>query len=182
MDAANLHLVISHFPIVLAVIGTLAALLAFGLQRRGVWVFAAASLTIAGVLIYPATFTGQRSADAVARRWYASREALQAHQDAGSLATWLTLLAGLVAAYSWYRAARRPRHREDHFPAPLQLALAVTGLAASGALLYATWQSGFIVHRAASPAGTVPGAVRAQQPATAAPPPASSVPDPGPTP
>ena len=49
MDAAYLHLVVNHFPIVLAIAGTVAALLALALQRRGLWVYAAASLTMAAV-------------------------------------------------------------------------------------------------------------------------------------
>ena len=172
MNAPNLHLLLSHFPIVLAVIGTLAALLAFGVQKRSMWVFAAASLTIAGATIYPALWTGQRSAGVVAGRWYASPDAIRQHEEAAVLATWITLIAGLVAAYSWYRAGRRPRHRDDRFPAPLQLLLAVTGLCASGALLYASWQSGSIVHKAASPPEIAPD-VRAQPaivPAAPAPP------------
>jgi hypothetical protein len=170
MDAAYLHLVVNHFPIVLCLAGTLAALVALGVQKRGGWVYATASITLAALTVYPVMLTGHGAEEIVERRWYASREAIRAHEEAAELATWITLGAGVVAAYGWFRAAR-PRHREDRFPGSLQLLVTIAGLAASASLGYASWQSGFIVHKAASPPGTVPG-VEAQPPG---PPPAPSV-------
>jgi hypothetical protein len=162
MDAAYLHILLNHFPVILAVMGTLSALLALSIQKRGLWVYDAASLTIAGVLVYPVLLTGHAAEEIVEKRWYASRDAIKAHEEAAELATWITLGAGVLAAYAWHRAAR-PRHREDRFPGSLQVLLTVAGLAASGALGNAAYQSGFIVHKAASPPGTVPG-VEAQPP------------------
>jgi hypothetical protein len=162
MDAAYLHIVANHFPIILCVVGTLAALLALGVQKRGLWVYASASISLAALLVYPVLLTGNQAEEIVEKRWYASREAIHAHEEAAELATWVTLGAGVFAAYAWFRAAR-PRHREDRFPGSLQLLVTIAGLAASGTLVYASYQSGFIVHKAASPRGTVPG-VEAQPP------------------
>lgn len=156
MDAAYLHLVVNHFPIILCVVGTLAALLGLAFQKRGLWVYAAASITLAGLTIYPAVFTGERAEDVVEKRWYASREAIHEHEEAGELALWVTLAAGAVGGYAWFRAAR-PRHREDRFPSGLGTLLTIVGLAACGTLGYTAWQSGFVVHKAAAPAGTIPG-------------------------
>ena len=156
MDAAYLHIVVNHFPIILCVVGTVAALLALAFQKRALWLYAAVSLTLSGALVYPVVFTGERAEDVVEKRWYASKEAIHEHEEAAELAMWVTLAAGAVAAYAWFRAAR-PRHREDRFPSGLGTLLAIAGLAASGTLGYAAWQSGFIVHKAASPPGTVPG-------------------------
>ena len=173
MDAAYLHIVVNHFPIILCVVGTVAALLGLAFQRRGLWVYAAASITLAGLLIYPVSLTGHRAEDIVEKRWYASKEAIHEHEEAGELAVWVTLAAGAIAGYAWFRAAR-PRHREDRFPSGLGTLLALAGLVATGTLGYTAWQSGFIVHKAASPPGTVPG-VEAQ-PAGPAPMPAPGVP------
>lgn len=156
MDAAYLHIVVNHFPIILCLVGTIAALLGLAFQKRGLWVYAAASITIAGIMIYPVLYTGQQAEEVVKDRWYASRDAIHAHEEAGELALWVTLAAGAIAGYAWFRAAR-PRHREDRFPSGLGTLLAIAGLAASGTLGYTAWQSGFIVHKAAAPAGTVPG-------------------------
>ena len=156
MDAAYLHIVANHFPIILCVVGTLAALIALGVQKRGLWVYASASIALAGLLVYPVLFTGGQAEKIVEKRWYASREAIRAHEQAPERATWVTLAAGVIAAYAWFRAAR-PRHRVDHFPFSLQVLLTIGGLAASGALVYASYQSGFIVHKAAAPPNTVPG-------------------------
>ena len=156
MDAAYLHILLNHFPIILCVVGTVAALLALAFQKRALWLYAAVSLTLSGALVYPVVFTGERAEDVVEKRWYASKEAIHEHEEAAELAMWVTLAAGAVAAYAWFRAAR-PRHREDRFPSGLGTLLAIAGLAASGTLGYAAWQSGFIVHKAASPPGTVPG-------------------------
>jgi hypothetical protein len=177
MDAAYLHLLANHVPIILCVVGTLAALLALVVQKRGVWVYAAASITLAAILVYPVMLAGEQAEVIVERRWYASRDAIRAHEEAAELATWVTLGAGVIAAYAWFRAAR-PRHREDRFPSSLQVLLTLAGLAASGTLGYASWQSGYVVHKAVAPPGTVPG-VEAQPVG----PPAGQAPAPGsPTP
>ncbi len=156
MDAAYLHIVVNYFPIILCVVGTIAAVLGLAFQKRGLWVYAAASITIAGLMIYPVSLTGHEAEKLVERRWYASREAIQQHEESGELAVWFTLAAGAIAGYAWFRAAR-PRHREDRFPSGLGTLLAIAGVVASGTLLYTGWQSAFIVHKAASPPGSVPG-------------------------
>ena len=70
MDAAYLHIVVNHFPIILCVVGTVAALLALALQKRALWVYSAASITIAGLTVYPVVFNGERAEDIVERRAY----------------------------------------------------------------------------------------------------------------
>ena len=107
MDAAYLHLLVNHFPIVLAIVGAAAAVLGLFVQRRAVWLYAAASLTLAGVSVYPVMLTGHRAEEIVEKRWYASRPAIREHEEAAELATWVTLAAGVVSALCWWKAAPR---------------------------------------------------------------------------
>ena len=51
MDWAHIHIAINHFPVILAVMGTLSALVGLVTGKRGPWLYGAASLTMAGVTV-----------------------------------------------------------------------------------------------------------------------------------
>ena len=58
MDGAYLHILINHFPIILSLIGAAAAIVFLFRPRRALWLYAVASLTLAGLAAYPTKFTG----------------------------------------------------------------------------------------------------------------------------
>lgn len=159
VDWAHVHILLNHFPVILAVVGALAIVLAMVRGQRGVWLYATVSLTLAAVTVIPTYFTGQPAEDALNRPWYVVRGAIHTHEDAAKIAALLVVLAGLVALFAWRRLVRYPR--EVRMPGSLRAALAATSLAAAVSISYAAWLGGRIVHdapvlKAPAPAGYVP--------------------------
>lgn len=191
MDWDQIHIAINHFPVILSVTGTLAALLGVVRGRRGVWMYATASLTLAGLTAAATYLSGLQAEDVLRNAWYIARNAIHTHEDAALVATIATGVAALVAAIAWRRLVRYSR--EITLPAGLRAAVVVTALASAGSIGYASWLGGRITHeapglkaggRAAAhapvlPAGAAPQATRADStspptaPAAAAQPPAA---------
>jgi|SRR5436190_15963148 len=107
MNWPYLHILINHFPIVLTIVGSAALLLALIVRQRIVWVYALATLTLAGLSIYPVFFTGDRAADATEHTWYIVRSAVEEHDQSAGFALPAVLLMGAVSAYAWWRMVRR---------------------------------------------------------------------------
>lgn len=107
IDAAYLHLLVNHVPIILTLVGALAAVIGLVTRRRGIWLYALASLTMAGVTAYPVMLTGHAAEDVMKDKWYVTRDAIHEHEDAGETAMWVMLAMGAVSAYAWWRLLRR---------------------------------------------------------------------------
>jgi hypothetical protein len=145
MDKAYLHLLVNHFSIVLAAIGALATMLAMVMGRRSVWLYALATLTLAGIFAYPTMLTGHGAEDVMEKVWYVSRDAVHAHEEAADIAMWVTLATGVFAALAWWRQARA--WRDELLPGWMRVMLLVLALASAGGMGWASWQAGFIVHK-----------------------------------
>ena len=146
MDWPHIHIAINHFPIILAVMGTAAVLLATFRGQRASWLYGTISLALAAVTVIPTYFTGEPAEHALNRPWYVARGVIHTHEDAAKIASILVLVAGLVAVVAWRRLVRYPR--EVRMPGALRTGLLVTALAASGSIGYASWLGGRIVHDA----------------------------------
>ena len=107
MNWPYVHTLINHFPIILSVVGTGVLLLALIVRRRGLWLYALATLTLAGLSVYPAFFTGDEAADAVRTTWYIMRPMVEEHDAAAGFALVSLLLAGVISGYAWWRMLRR---------------------------------------------------------------------------
>ncbi|MEO7086358.1 MAG: hypothetical protein ABI442_14955, partial [Gemmatimonadaceae bacterium] len=70
MNWPYLHTIVNHFPIILSVVGTSVLILALITGRRGIWLYALATLTLAGLSVYPAFYTGNAAAHALRDTWY----------------------------------------------------------------------------------------------------------------
>jgi len=145
-DWPHIHIMINHFPVILVAMGALAALLGTMRGRRGVWLYATATLTIAALTAIPTYFTGEPAEHALNRPWYIARDAIHTHEDAALIATLLTGLAGLVAIVAWRRLVRYPR--ELSLPRALRIGVLVTAVVAAAAMGYASLLGGYIIHDA----------------------------------
>ena len=101
------HIVINHFPIILTIVGSAALAAALIVRRRGLWLYALATLTLAGASVYPVFFAGDKAADAVRTTWYIVRSSVEEHDAAANYALVSGLLMGAVSAYAWWRMLRR---------------------------------------------------------------------------
>jgi hypothetical protein len=145
VDTAYVHILVNHFPIVLAFLSVAGAIASFIWRRRAVWLYAVATLTLAGLSAYPVMLTGHGAEHSMEHMWYVPRSAIHAHEEAGELATWILLAAGVVAAYAWWRATR-PARLGELPPAWLRALVLVGALAAGGATAYAAKMSDPIMH------------------------------------
>lgn len=153
-DWPHIHIMINHFPVVLAVMGALVALFGLMRSRRGVWLYACASLTLAALAVIPTYFTGEPAEHQLNRPWYIARTAIHTHEDAALIATFLVGLAGLVSLVAWRRLVRYPR--ELSLPTGLRAAVVITAVLAAVAIGYASLLGGYIIHDAPGLAGPPP--------------------------
>jgi hypothetical protein len=153
-----IHTLVNHFPIILSVVGTAVLLLALIVRRRGVFLYAFATLTLAGLSGYPAFFTGDQAADAQRHTWYIVQAAIREHDAAAGFALWSTLIAGAISAYAWWRMLKR----EPLVLPPVWLRVVVTVLAvwSLSVVVRTAYLGGLIVHGSprltTAPAGYVP--------------------------
>jgi uncharacterized membrane protein len=106
-ELGSLHILINHFPVILTIVGTACALLGLVVPKRGVWLYATATLFLAGLSVIPTFLTGDPAADQLRDTWYVTRQAIHAHDEAAEWTLWGLIIMGLIAAYAWWRAWRR---------------------------------------------------------------------------
>jgi hypothetical protein len=151
MDGAYIHILINHLPIILALVGTAAAVLALFLNKRALWLYAVATLTIAGLSVYPVFLTGKEAEESMEKMPYVNRRDIHDHEEAAELAMWVLLATGAVSAFAWWQATRGLNSRAYAPNAPvaplwLRAAVAVGGLASSATISWAAKESDPILH------------------------------------
>lgn len=143
MSWPSLHAILNHFPIVLVVIGALALLIAILRPRRGAWLYALASLTLAGISIYPAWQSGDEAADFVKQAWYIAPGAVNRHATSADITLWILLVLGLASLIAWLSIARAPNAIS---PAGwLRTLLALLTIAALGSVAVTGYLGGKVV-------------------------------------
>jgi uncharacterized membrane protein len=176
MAWAHIHIMINHFPVILVVMGALASALAVVRPRRGAWVYATASLTLAGITVVPTYFTGRPANHALTDPWYIAVRAIDSHEESAKISAILTVLAALVAVVAWRRLVRYPR--EVRMPGGIRAAIVITSVAAALSISYTALLGERIVHDAPGLTGPRPATAPAQTRPTATPlaPPATATP------
>lgn len=159
MDWAHIHIALNHFPIILAVIGAAAATLATIAPRRGTWMYAAASLTLAGLTVIPTYFTGEPAEKVLNRPWYITRDSIHNHESSALISAVLVGVVALIAAYAWRRMVRYPR--ESSLPGALRGAVLVGSIIASAHIAYTALLGGRILHDSTILQGPRPAGVPA---------------------
>jgi len=146
-NGAYLHLLINHVPVILAPIGALALLIAWLTQRRAVWLYGLATITLAGASAYPVMFTGH-SAEHVVMHNVAgvNRSVVHEHEEAGELTMWILLAAGVVGAYAWWNLGKTAGSPNTILALWLRALVTVLALAGAGMVAYTSDLGGDIVH------------------------------------
>ncbi|MBI4501097.1 MAG: hypothetical protein HY700_08050 [Gemmatimonadetes bacterium] len=144
MSWPYLHLVTNHFPIILAVTGTIAALAALVLRHRTIWIYAVATLSFAGLASAPAFLSGNQAEEVMEDRPGIGKQALDSHEEAGEAALWVMLAMSGVAAAAWWRILREERRGPS--PAWIRPIVLVAALAGTGVVSYTAFLGGKIVH------------------------------------
>jgi hypothetical protein len=150
MDAPYIHLLVNHFPIVLTVVGALAAVLALLTAHRTTWTFALGCLLLAGLAVYPAFLTGERAGDVMRDAWFVGDGAIREHAAAARWALWIVLGTALVAFAAMWRERTAYTGGRTILASPrwLRALVALLGLVSAAALGRTAWMAGFVVHKA----------------------------------
>ncbi|HEY8483028.1 MAG TPA: hypothetical protein VIL13_00345 [Longimicrobiales bacterium] len=135
MDWVRLHLVVNHFPVILIMAGSLAAITALLSRFPGVWRYAYVTVLLAALTSPVAYVTGLMAEEPVEDAWFVEHSEVEEHEETGLYALVALLAAGVTAAIAWWRPKR----------ATNGLFLVVTLLAAI-ATGYAALEGGEIVH------------------------------------
>jgi uncharacterized membrane protein len=139
-----IHTLVNHFPIILTVVGSAVLALALVTKRRALWLYALATLTLAGLGVYPAFFTGDQASDALRDTWYVVRSMVREHDESADWALWAVLIMGAASAYAWWRMLRREVTGLP--PVWLRVVLAVLAAAGLSILVRTAYLGGQIVH------------------------------------
>ena len=157
MNWPYIHTLVNHFPIILSVVGTAVLILALIVRRRDVFLYALVTLTLAGLSVYPAFFTGDEAADAQRHTWYIVQSMIREHDSAAGFALWALLITGAVSAYAWWRMVKR----EPLVMPPVWLRVVVTIIAvwSLSVVVRTAYLGGQIVHESPRLASPPPGFV-----------------------
>jgi hypothetical protein len=137
MDAVTLHLRTNHFPIILSVVATVAAVLALVLRKEGIWRYALVTALLAGLTAPIAYWTGDRAEDMAGEFENIALEHMADHEESAKFA-----LAGLlVAGGAAVLALAKPN-------LGTRIGFLAVSLAATGLTGYTSSQAGKIVHNA----------------------------------
>jgi uncharacterized membrane protein len=144
MNWAYLHLTTNHFPIMVTAFGILVLLCAFATRRRTVWMYAFATLALAGLSAGPVYLIGREAEEAVEDMKSISPARVEAHEESAELTLWFMLGMGVISAYGFWRMRREPGVEQ---PAPwLRGAVAATALAGMVTVGLAAQSGGKIAH------------------------------------
>ena len=169
MGWPSLHAIVNHFSIVLTVVGALAVLLAAIHERRGTWTYALVTLTLAGLTMYPASFTGEQAEHAVGKAWYIAPGAIDTHSAAADITLWIVLVTGVLALIALITLVRTPAATS---PAKgFRVLVGLAAIVSVGAISYTGYLGGKVViespilQRSTPPVLTLPLTTPAGQPA-----------------
>jgi uncharacterized membrane protein len=142
MDERELHLILNHFPVILSVMAVFSSLIAIATKSRAAWLYAAASLTVAGLFSYPTVLTGHGAHEVLEDLWYVKANSWHEHQEAAGLANIMTLIAGAFAAFAWWKLTRS---KEAVLAGWMQGMLIFACLMAASTMGRAAWLGGKVI-------------------------------------
>jgi uncharacterized membrane protein len=134
-DPVKQHLRVNHFPVVLALVGALACVVAAALRRDAVWRYALVTVVLAAVTAPLAYWTGLRAEDIAAEYELIASGDMEPHENAATAAMIALLVSGVAAGV----ALRKPS------VAARWIALVLV-LAAAGLMTWTAKIGGGIVH------------------------------------
>lgn len=98
MNAAHLHLLTNHIPIVGVIIGLLILTAGFIFKNTSVKRTALAVFVFAAVLAVPAFLTGENAEELIENMAGINHQQIEEHEDKGVVFVWLIEVTGILAA------------------------------------------------------------------------------------
>jgi len=109
MNAAYFHLIVNHFPIIGSIIGTLLLMAGMIFKNEGVKISGLGVLIFATIMALIANLTGDSAKEAVEGLNDVARSLINKHEDIASVALFLIIPSGLLAALSLYSIYKKER-------------------------------------------------------------------------
>jgi uncharacterized membrane protein len=142
MDERELHLILNHIPVILSAVAFFSSLLAIATKSRAAWLYAAASLTIAGLFSYPTFITGHGAHEAIEDFWYVKADSWHEHQEAAGFANIALLVGGAFAAFTWWKLTRS---KDAVIARWMQLVLILASALGASTVGRAAWLGGKVI-------------------------------------
>lgn len=111
MDAAHVHLLINHIPILGSIFGALLLIIGLVLKNRSVEVTALVTLVVVALMTIPAYVSGEEAEHIIEHLEGISEYELEEHEEHAELSLWLMMGTGVLAVLSLiaYRGKRTLR-------------------------------------------------------------------------
>lgn len=97
MNSVQMHLALTHVPVVLSIVGLLMLAVAFFMKNRTVTKISYVLILIAGIAAIPVFFTGESTEEAIENLPGVSEAVIEQHEDVAKLAMISIASAGLMA-------------------------------------------------------------------------------------
>jgi uncharacterized membrane protein len=99
MNAAQLHLMLNHIPSIGVIIGLVTFLIGWlrrleGVTKTGAWI-----ILLAGIMVWPASFTGEDAEKLIEDLPDVQKNLIHEHEDAAGQAFVLTLISAAIALF-----------------------------------------------------------------------------------
>ena len=141
MNAAHLHIILVHLPVILVPTATILLAVALWRKQSAIANTALSLFVAATVFVVPAFLLGDDAEEIVEDLPGISEDSIEEHEEAADVAFWITLFAGGVALLSLAVSKKAPGLHHTSLKA-----LVLVGTVASGALAYAASEGGRIRH------------------------------------
>ena len=130
MNWAYFHILVNHFPIIGFIIGTLILIAGMVLRNEGIKMSGLGTLVFAAGMAIVADFTGDPAKDAVKGIPDVAESLVNRHEDIASVALFIVIPAGLLAALTLYSLFRK--EKSVRFLLPVTLVLSIISCVALG--------------------------------------------------
>ena len=123
MNWAYLHVIINHFPIVGVIIGTLLLIAGMVLKNEGIKISGLGTIIFAALMAVAVDLTGDPAKEAVKGMPDFVQSLINKHEDIASVALFLIIPAGLMAALTLYSIWKKEKSVRFLFIITLVLSL-----------------------------------------------------------
>ena len=141
MNAAHLHIILVHVPVVLVPVGCVILLFALLRKQEVVSRVALSILVFATLLAVPAFLLGEGAEEIAKNLPGVTEQMIEEHEEAADVAFWLTVATGLLSLTTLSQVLRG-----SAWHSRTMSACALLACVASGALGYAAHEGGKIRH------------------------------------
>lgn len=141
MNAAHLHIILVHIPVILVPTATVILAIALWRKQSAIANTALAIFVAATVFVVPAFLLGENAEEIVEDLPGISEHLIEEHEEAADIAFWLTLFVGGTSLLTFAIRNKAPQLHQTSLKA-----LILAGAVTSGTLAYTASEGGKIRH------------------------------------